>query len=124
MAPQLELSPEGQINLRLAALDCSVLAFCKLSEGIYGRSKITVALTDSAHPLPSGVIDRLSERISEMEDLQKAVAPCPVNWSKVGQVGNALLLRMTAKAAIDLGLSEPELQKQASWATQRIKEAT
>jgi hypothetical protein len=117
------LSAENRILTTLAALGCSELAFSRLVAGIVGRTTIVKAFRDSSAPFTYSVADRLSERVGQMEELAKVIAPIPVDWTRTDQVSNALLIRMTARAALDLGLDEPELQAASNWATARIAES-
>jgi hypothetical protein len=116
------LSTENKIIQRLTALGCSELSFSKLVAGIVGRSTVVKAFTGRGPFFPS-VADRLLERLLEMEELTLAVTPIPIDWTRTTEVSNALLIRMTARAARDLGLDEPELQQASEWATKRVQES-
>jgi hypothetical protein len=115
------LSAENRILTRLAALGCSELAFSRLVAGIVGRTAIVKAFRDSTAPFTHSVADRLIEGVGQMEELAKVIAPIPVDWTRTDQVANALLIRLTAKAALDLGINEPELQQASYWATKRVQ---
>jgi hypothetical protein len=111
---------EGTISSKLRNLDCEVSNFAKIAVGICGRTRLVEALSDSRRPLDKGVAERLLEKLSQMTELQEAVFPVPIDWTKWEQVSTALTIRLAASIDKELH-GETVLEDQAHLATESVK---
>ena len=112
-------SPEGRMIEKLRNLNCAESSFAKLVVGIAGKTRIAEAFKDSAKAFPAEIADRLLERVSQMEELQAAVAPIPIAWERTEEIRNALATRLAWRIQVELGIPD-DLSHAADWATKQV----
>ena len=112
-------SPEGRMIAKLLKLGCSEFAFQKIVQGICGKNRIIEAFKDPAKNFDNELAERLMEKILQMEELQAAVAPVPVDWSRADKVATALTIRLASKIADEMGISQ--FQVPADEATKAVQ---
>jgi len=112
------LSTEGRMLERLRVLQCVEMNFAKLVAGIISRPRLRDAFREPTRCLDTNLADKLIEKITQMEELQQAVAPIPVDWTRVEEVKDALAIRLAAQVESEKG--NHELDNAASWATVKV----
>ena len=112
-------SPEGRMIERLRKLDCAESSFAKIVIGIAGKTRIAEAFKDSTRGFDNDVAEKLLDKIVQMEELQKVIAPIPIAWERTEEIRNALTIRLAAQTAHDLCI-QTDLSSEVEWAVKQV----
>ena len=112
------LSPEGRMIERLRNLNCAEYNFAQIATGIVGKTRLAQAFKDSTKCFDRTTAAALTEKLTQMEELQASVSPCPVDWSRCEEVRMALSVRLAN--AVELEAGNTELQDAAKRVSQSV----
>jgi hypothetical protein len=110
------LSAESQIKNVLRELNCAESIFAAIA-GVVSRSRLAQALAGQK-AFDQKDAERLLEVVGEMKTLQAEVC-VPIDWTRVSEIQNALLLRRIQQIAAELG--DDRFNAAAQQATQTVK---